>query len=755
MRDVISDSFKAAFSKKLMWAAIIVVPVITTLFGFLYVYTFLDPYNMMKNLPVAIVNLDQGVQAADAAGGTKNYGADLESTLLGNASVLWTKEGQPLLDAGLENSRYYMAVIIPKDFSAKIAAGETSDPQQADIEFFKNVRKNYMLATLSAKVENEIYKTVNQNVSEQYTKALVNGLYDAKSGLQDATDGASQLKDGADELSGALDEAGSGARALLDGTQTLAGGISDVSNGAASLKSGASELLSKASALPGSQAQIVSGLEAVQAGVKAADGAAQSLHTASSGLGAGLQGLSGNATQLTGLSSSLTAGLGSIAAGSDTVTQLSGDAADKAGQAIQILTAIETDAAADPTLADPQVLQDIGDALTLLQTAAYESAQAGGASAQISANLGQSGQLYAAAAGVGQYAAGITAGLGNATDTASDQTLIGLCNTIDAGLASLDQGLSQSSDALGKLHDGAGTIEQSSVNLVSAIKSLDSGAATLNDGADALTSGIGQAYAGQRSLANGISDAAGGAESLSGGAGDLEQGLSDGLASIDDNLKTDADTFSQYIAEPVVMQDDVFGDLSMFGFGFAPLFMTMCFWLGTLLIFFVLSPFPTARIQGKTRFEMYFGRWPIYLMLLLLEVALVLIWSYIVGIPRTNDLVFAILVLTIAFSFMCIMLFLNLFGVLGKAISILILIFQLVGASGTFPVILGKHFANVIAPFLPYTYAVDGYREVMSGGNMATAFHDMGMLLVFAAVTVAFSLLAYPAVHKKPIGGIA
>jgi len=740
MRDVISDSFKAAFSKKLMWAAIIVIPVITTLFGFLYVYTFLDPYNMMKNLPVAIVNLDQGVKAADAADGTKNYGADLENTLLDNASVLWTKEGQPLLDAGLENSKYYMAVIIPKDFSAKIAAGETSDPQQADIVFFKNVRKNYMLATLSAKVENEIYKTVNQNVSEQYTKALVNGLYDVKSGFQDATDGASQLKDGADELSGALDEAGSGAQTLLDGTHTLAGGINDVSNGAASIKSGTSELLSKASALPGSQAKIVSGLEAVQAGVQTADSAAQSLHAASSGLDTGLQGLSGTAAQLTGLSTSLTTGLESAAAGSDTVTQLTGDAADNINQAIAALTA--------SGVTDPQILG-------LLQTASYESSQASGASAQVSANIGQSGQLYAAAAGVGQYAAGISAGLGNATDTAANQTLLGLCNTIDAGLVSLDQGLTQSSDALGQIHDGASTIEQSSKNLVSAVKSLDSGAAKLNDGAGALTSGIDQAYAGQRSLANGISDAAGGAESLSSGAGDLEQGLSDGLATIDNNLKTDADTFSQYVAEPVVMQDDVFGDLSMFGFGFAPLFMTMCFWLGTLLIFFVVSPFPTARIQGKNRFEMYFGRWPIYLMLLLLEVALVIIWSYIVGIPRTNGLVFALQVLTIAFSFMCIMLFLNLFGVLGKALSILILIFQLVGASGTFPVILGKHFANMIAPFLPYTYAIDGYREVMSGGNMATAFHDMGMLLVFAAATVAFSLLAYPAVHKKPIGGVA
>ncbi|MDO4890875.1 MAG: YhgE/Pip family protein [Coriobacteriaceae bacterium] len=183
--------------------------------------------------------------------------------------------------------------------------------------------------------------------------------------------------------------------------------------------------------------------------------------------------------------------------------------------------------------------------------------------------------------------------------------------------------------------------------------------------------------------------------------------------------------------------------MEYFGYGFAPFFMTLCLWLGTLLIFFVFEPFPSYRHIGVSRFAAVFGRWPVYLLMLALELAAVCGGSIALGVPHADLAAYIANFCVLGFSFMCIMQLLNLFDIPGKAVAILILIFQICCGSGTFPVILGADYAQVITGFLPFTYGIDAFREILSGGNLAVAYADMGRVLLFAAGAVALTLLVY------------
>lgn len=176
--------------------------------------------------------------------------------------------------------------------------------------------------------------------------------------------------------------------------------------------------------------------------------------------------------------------------------------------------------------------------------------------------------------------------------------------------------------------------------------------------------------------------------------------------------------------------------------------MTICLWLGALLTFFVFEAFPSRTRLDAGRFAAVFGRWPLYACMMALELAFLLGGALLVGVPYTNAAALVMLAACIAFAFMCIMQFFNLFDVVDKAVSILVLVFQIAFCSGTFPIELGSTLGQSVAPFLPFTYAIYAYHEVMVGGDMAVVLHDAGMLLAFAAGAVALSLIVYPPALK-------
>ena len=76
----------------------------------------------------------------------------------------------------------------------------------------------------------------------------------------------------------------------------------------------------------------------------------------------------------------------------------------------------------------------------------------------------------------------------------------------------------------------------------------------------------------------------------------------------------------------------------------------------------------------------------------------------------------------------------------------MLLVIQIGGSGGTFPIQLTPKFFQVINPFLPFTYAISFAREAIGGVVQNVLTKDIVVLLIYGAIFILISL-----VLKKPI----
>lgn len=699
---ILKDAFTAAFKKPITWVALIAIPAIVACFAFLYVSTFIDPFERMKDLPIAVICEDEGTEVNN---GWRNYGNELVDSIMEDDSALWTREDASILNDGIESTDYFLAVIIPHDFSQRVAAGQTSAPQQANITFFRNARKNYMLSTLSSRIESALSNTVNGKVSEQYISAYVGGLETASKGMESAAEGASSLS--------------SGLSAAHDGSNSLNDGLSALNDGCESLQTGNNQVARGAQELAG----------AIDSGTTGAKKLAEATSALKNGT-----------NSLVNQNSDLISGSQSIA---NALSQLDEGAKVYSETLATSKSEIAAPYGGDPTTALPQAQEQFGKALQTYATDIALAAKTGQ-----DPSLVDTSDVTAAAATIAAISSQASAYQALGTASSGFQSLEDGVEEASANYATLDSGIENYTASVAAIASGAEQIDDAAQQLAIGTAQLQSASSSLANGASRTASGVSELRNGIQSAAQGTSELSEGLESTKNGANTLANSLSEGSDTIESALTAPANDLAHYAANPVAMQDDAFGDLPSFGYGFAPMFLTLCLWLGSLMLFFIFEPFPSSGKLANKRLAVVIGRWPLYLVLVVLNVAIIFIGAIVLDIPRANTAIFCALLAITAVSFTAIMQLLNMFDIPGKAVSVLFVIIQLVCCSGTFPAQLGNDAAAAIGPMLPFHYAIDGIREIMSGNDLSVAYMDMGILALFGIGAIALSLVVYPVALK-------
>ncbi|MEG0663406.1 MAG: YhgE/Pip family protein, partial [Anaerovoracaceae bacterium] len=119
--------------------------IIPLLYSFFYLGAFWDPYSRLDDVPVAVVNLDQG---ADINGAHRNLGEEVCDNLEKDGSLAFAFTDQETAKTGTEGNKYYASITIPKDFSQNVASAATTDKQQAKLEYAVNEKRNYLAAQI-------------------------------------------------------------------------------------------------------------------------------------------------------------------------------------------------------------------------------------------------------------------------------------------------------------------------------------------------------------------------------------------------------------------------------------------------------------------------------------------------------------------------------------------------------------------------------------------------------------------------------
>lgn len=206
-------------------------------------------------------------------------------------------------------------------------------------------------------------------------------------------------------------------------------------------------------------------------------------------------------------------------------------------------------------------------------------------------------------------------------------------------------------------------------------------------------------------------------------------------------LKNNFQLESQFFAEPVVLKENQLYPIPNYGSAMSPFFSTLALWVGaTLLVSLV-----TTEVHDENpykSYEVYFGRFLTFLALALLQSICVttgdmfVLGTYVVDKPwfvvfgLVNSAVFMLMVYTLV----------SVFGNVGKALAIVMLVLQLAGSGGTFPIQTTPPFFRAIHPFLPFTYGISMMRESVGGIIWSIVRNDLIIMGIFAAITLIIGL---------------
>lgn len=486
--------------------------------------------------------------------------------------------------------------------------------------------------------------------------------------------------EGAQKLVDGAAQLSDGTVQLVDGTARLASGAGETAAGASKVAAGADELRSGSSTLASGAATLSDGLDTLRS--KTADLPAQTKELAD-----GAQQVADGNAQVAGY------GQDAATAARDVVGLLDTARTDLEARLAELVTAgVITQEEADA------VTQVLEDARTPVEDAA---ATVEGAAARLEELSSGSSQVANGAA------------------------------TLAAATPELTQGIATAASGGDRLASGAAELE--------------SGAGTLATGASSLASGTVQVSDGAAELATSSVTLRDGAGELLSGMTELRDGLAAGLGRIPDlDEQTQEDT-AKTIGNPVAVKKDVIANAGTYGAGLAPFFMSLAAWIGAYVLFLLVRPLSNRSLAaGRPAWQTALGGWLTPALIGVAQVALMFtVVKFALDIDPVHGVGTAVLLVLASATFVAILQALNVYlGAVGQFLGLVLMLVQLVTAGGTFPWQTIPEPLRALHRFLPMSYTVEGLRQLLYGGDLATVARDIGVLLAVLAVALAATTYA-------------
>lgn len=200
---------------------------------------------------------------------------------------------------------------------------------------------------------------------------------------------------------------------------------------------------------------------------------------------------------------------------------------------------------------------------------------------------------------------------------------------------------------------------------------------------------------------------------------------------------------SSFLAAPVVLNTHVLFPMANYGAGMTPFYTTLCLWVGALLLTALLTTKAKNATFEYTPIQEYFGKYLLFATLAALQGFIAAMGDiFVLGVQMQEPVLFVMLAVFYSIIFSGIVYTLvSLFGNVGKSIGVVLLVLQLAGSGGTFPVQVTPHIFQVLNKFLPFTYGISGMREAVAGVVFNSLATDIVMLIAFLLVFLLIGVL--------------
>lgn len=788
---MLKKEWQAIFKHKFFIIVIIALSLVPAIYNYIFLGSMWDPYGNLKDLPVAVVNLDK---ASELDGKKLELGDKVISEMKKSKDLDYHFVSKTDAKNGIKKGDYYMVITFPKNFSENAASLMSENPKVVQLDYQTSRGHNYISSKMSESAVTQLKAKVSEKVTKDYTEAIFDKIAEMKPGMHDASDGAKKLADGSQtalsgssEISKNLDTLASSSLTFTDGANTLNVGVDKYVDGVKQAALGSEKLADGTKQFSAGAEQLAEGTQTLadkskklSAGITKISQSSESagqLQSASQQLADGLTKLSA-ATSLsdedkanfTKLETGLTDLNQQIQAGSTdstVATQVENDLKNVQAVLPKIIqdqvTASTTAISATDTFKNLTSAQQ-ADLLNALKNSADNSTEIQADSQSISDSLTDVGnqlknlqtQTQMLANGAAQILPAasqtinqLSTGINNAHIALSNQILPGT-NQLAGGIAQFNialtsggqqltsgfnqfaAGVNQANDGAHQLADKSKDIQTGSLQLVSGLTQLQGNSQSLSSGSVQLADGAKQIASGSSQLADGSQTLTKGLDSLNNGAGTLSSALTDAdkkLSATNSNKKN-----ADKIATPLKTKHTDHDNVPVNGEGMTPYMICVALFIGALATNVVIGHSFSGE-KWKSGREFMWAKIGTNGLVALLQALIVYGAVVALGLRANYNLRMLLSVILISFAFMAInTFFLTWLGKVGEFVMIVFLVLQLATSAGTYPLQLAPHIFQVISPWLPMTYGLRMLRETIGlGGNI------LPYVLLFGVIILIFT----------------
>ncbi|MCC3312945.1 DUF3533 domain-containing protein [Nocardia africana] len=163
-------------SKSLWLPSALILGLLSFILSLLYLGANNDPVGSMKDLPIALVNDDQGTQVA---GRQINLGGQITPQITGNPDlkdkVAWKQVDRHTAADLLAKDKVFGALVIPEDFSASVAAlagPAHAEPHPPTMTVLTNPAAGSFGSSMAAEINRKVVANTSVQVGQQLAQVL-------------------------------------------------------------------------------------------------------------------------------------------------------------------------------------------------------------------------------------------------------------------------------------------------------------------------------------------------------------------------------------------------------------------------------------------------------------------------------------------------------------------------------------------------------------------------------------------------------
>lgn len=672
--------------------------IIPSLYAWYNIEANWDPYGNTSGVRIAVANEDRGVETELT--GELNAGEQTIEKLRENDALGWEFTDAESAKEGVYRGDYYAAIIIPADFSEHLTSMLTGDFEQPEIKYYVNEKKN----AIAPKVTDTGAETIEQQLNETFVATVSSTLVEEAKELGVDVDAA-----GARVERGALENVGDS----VDALQRVRDGMADL-NGTVDAAKGAAT--SAREALAGMDAQAPTLVEALEKGhelLGTTRSAAGEFHTAlSTALGNG-------AAQLASASAKADGAVGSISgAVSSAKTKI-----DISLINFQGIIDTNNRVIADLRALNEAIMDNSGDVEVFIRELERQNQGLQAAKDALQAqsdSLGRDVETVAdATSAINTAVQGSVKNMGetqaelNATVMPELSAGLDAFSNISGDLSGIVTGLTPTIEqAMGLLDQLNAMLDQTKGAIASTDRTLADLQATLQT--------VRTDIAALRS--------------------------SEATRELADLLGMEPDKIADFMSSPVTLTTKAVYPVANYGSGVTPFYTNLALWVGGFVLIAIIKL--EVDNEGVGRFtanQGYFGRWMLLVTLGFIQAVIACVGDLVLGIQCEHPALFVAAGVFTSFVYVNIIYALAIaFKHIGKAIAVVLVIVQIPGSSGMYPIEMMPGFFQALHPLLPFTYGINAMRETIGGMYGADYLWNLGVLAVFLVLSLAVGVWLRP-----------